>query len=88
MRSSGEAVVVPLLPGRRVWTVSRGEIFPMKVVSVNITESGIFITILYDGDDERNCGWNISQLTEKDEGYLFFLGEADAEKVINAGKTL
>lgn len=88
MRSSGETVVVPLLPGRKVWTVSRGEIFPMKVVSVDITESGIFITILYDGDDERNYGWNISQLTEKDEGYLFFLNKADAEKAMNAGRTL
>lgn len=88
MRSSGETVVVPLLPGRKVWTVSRGEIFPMKVVSVNITESGIFITILYDGDDERNYGWNISQLTEKDEGYLFFLNKADAEKAMSAGRTL
>ena len=83
----GESVIVPLLPGRKVWTVSRGEVFPMKVVSVDITESGIFITILYDGNDEHNQGWSISQLTEKDEGYLFFLSEADAKAAKAAGKT-
>lgn len=60
----------------------------MKVTSVDLTESGIFITILYDGDDEHNRGWQISHLTEKDEGYLFFLGEADAQKAMNAGQTL
>lgn len=85
---SDNVVRIPVFPGQRVWTANRSEILPMKVISVKLTESGIFITILYDGNDEHNQGWSISQLTEKDEGYLFFLSEADAKAAKAAGKTL
>lgn len=89
MKNCADNVVkVPVLPGQRVWTVSRSEILPMKVISVKLMKSGIFITILYDGNDKHNQGWSISQLTEKDEGHLFFLSEADAKAAKAAGKTL
>lgn len=79
MYDAGESVRVPVLPGRKVWVVNRGEVFPMRVSEVSIRETGVFITIVYDGDDPRNERWNITCLTERDIGRLFFLSQKDAE---------
>lgn len=79
MEEIGVNIKLPLLPGRRVWVVSRGEIIPMKVSVVSVREHGISMTIVYDGDDPKEQRWNISELTEKDIGYLFFLDQDAAE---------
>lgn len=78
MGNIGESIRIPLRPGRKVWVVSRGEIIPMKVSLVLIREDRISMTIIYDGDNPLNERWNISELTEKDIGYLFFLSKEDA----------
>lgn len=79
MENIGENIRIPLLPGRKVWVVNRGEIIPMKVSLVSIRENRISMTIIYDGDNPLNEKWNISELTEKDIGYLFFLSKEDAK---------
>lgn len=79
MENIGENIRIPLLPGRKVWVVNRGEIIPMKVSLVSIREDRISMTIIYDGDNPLNEKWNISELTEKDIGYLFFLSKEDAK---------
>lgn len=37
------------------------------------------MTIIYDGDNPLDEKWNISELTEKDIGYFFFLSKEDAK---------
>lgn len=78
MENIGENFRIPLRPGRKVWVVNRGEIIPMKVSLVSIREDRISMTITYDGDNPLDEKWNISELTEKDIGYLFFLSKEDA----------
>ena len=82
MDKVGENIRIPLLPGRRVWVVSRGEIVPMKVSLVSIRENRISMTITYDGDNPADENWNISELTENDIGYFFFLSKEDAKKFL------
>lgn len=79
MENIGENIRIPLRPGRRVWAVNRGEIIPMKVSLVSIREDRISMTIIYDGDNLLDEKWNISELTEKDIGYFFFLSKEDAK---------
>lgn len=78
MENIGESIRIPLRPGRKVWVVNRGEIIPMKVSLVSIREDRISMTITYDGNNPLDEKWNISELTEKDIGYLFFLSKEDA----------
>lgn len=79
MENIGENIRIPLRPGQRVWAVNRGEIIPMKVSLVSIREDRISMTIIYDGDNLLDEKWNISELTEKDIGYFFFLSKEDAK---------
>lgn len=51
----------------------------MKVSLVSIREDRISMTIIYDGDNPLDEKWNISELTEKDIGYFFFLSKEDAK---------
>ena len=78
MENIGESIRIPLRPWRKVWVVNRREIIPMKVSLVSIREDRISMTITYDGDNPLDEKWNISELTEKDIGYLFFLSKEDA----------
>ena len=82
MENIGENIRIPLRAGRRVWVVSRGEIIPMKVSLVSIREDRISMTIIYDGDNPLDEKWNISELTEKDIGYFFFLSKEDAKNFL------
>lgn len=83
MENIGENITIPLRPGRRVWVVSRGEIVPMKVSLVSIRENRISMTIIYDGNNPLDENWGISELTEKDIGYLFFLSKEDAKNFLD-----
>lgn len=40
------------------------------------------MTITYDGDNPADENWNISELTENDIGYFFFLSKEDAKKFL------
>ena len=79
MENIGESIRIPLRPGRKVWVVNRREIIPMKVSLVSIREYRISMTIIYYGDNPLDEKWNISELTEKDIGYFFFLSKEDAK---------